>query len=252
MTTEPPAPAPVREGTFPKLTEEQRARIAAFAHERRFEDGEVLWEQGDDRRSLFVVLEGKVTVLLGADDVVTTHEPGQFSGDIDLLSGRPSIVKGRASGATRVLELPAERFRTLVQTDQELSEIFLRAFVLRRILLQSAGRGNVVLVGSRHSAGTLLLREFLARNDQPFAYLDVDHDPGVQKMLDGFGVGVDDVPILICQGSKNVLKKPSIDCCWSPSRPPRVSTAALTWSIWAPAVALPASRWRCPSMSPGS
>jgi thioredoxin reductase (NADPH) len=199
-----------REGTFPRLTDEQRARISAFARERRFADGELLWEQGDDERPLYVVLEGKITILSGADDFVTAHEPGQFSGDVDLLSGRPAVVRGRATGDTRVLELPASRLRSLVQTDPELSEIFLRAFIFRRMLLQAEHTGSIVLIGSRHSAGTLLLEEFLTRNAQPFTYLDVDREPDVQKTLDALNVGVDDVPVLICRGTR-VLRKPTIE-----------------------------------------
>ena len=100
--------------------------------------------------------------------------------------------------------------RSLVQTDPELSQIFLRAFILRRALLMTRNAGNVVLIGSRHSAGTLTLQEFLTRNNQPYAYLDADHDAGVQKTLEGFGMGVDDVPVLICSG-RQVLKKPTIE-----------------------------------------
>ena len=118
---------------------------------------------------------------------MTVHQPGGFTGDVDLLSGRPVVVRGRARGATRVLELAPERLRALVQTDAELSEIFLRAFILRRLALMAQGQGSVVLIGSRHSAGTLALQEFLTRNSQPYAYLDVDRDPEVQKTLDHFG-----------------------------------------------------------------
>jgi thioredoxin reductase (NADPH) len=204
------ASSPHPEEAFPKLSEEQLGRIAAFARERRFADGELLWEQGDDDRPLYVVLEGKITVLSGNDHFVTAHEPGQFSGDVALLSGRPVVVSGRATSETRVLELPADRLRALVQTDPELSEIFLRAFILRRIALQALGSGSIVLIGSRHSAGTLLLQEFLTRNGQPYEYLDVDRDADVQKTLDGFSVGVDDVPVFICLGTR-VLKKPTIE-----------------------------------------
>jgi len=204
------ASSPPREETFPKLSEEQRGRIAAFARERRFADGELLWEQGDCNRPLFVVLEGKIAILSGTDHLVVVHETGEFSGDIDLLSGRPVVVRGRATGETRVLELPAERLRALVQTDPELSEIFLRAFILRRIALQALGQGSIVLIGSHHSKGTLLLQEFLTRNGQPYAYLDVERDPDVQKTLDSFSVGVDDVPVVICRGTR-VLKKPTIE-----------------------------------------
>ncbi len=204
------ASMPPPDEMFPKLSEVQRGRVAAFARERRFADGELLWQQGDCDRPLFLVLEGQITVLSDTDRFVTAHRSGQFSGDVDLLSGRPTIVKGSATGETRVLELPPERLRALVQTDPELSETFLRAFILRRIALQELGQGSVVLIGSRHSAGTLLLQEFLTRNGQPYAYLDVDRDPDVQKTLDSFSVGVDDVPVVICRGTR-VLKKPTIE-----------------------------------------
>ncbi len=198
------------EDTFPTLTAEQIAQIAAFARERSLADGESLWEQGDRRIPMFVVIEGGVAVLSGADDLVTVHQPGGFSGDVDLLSGRPVVVKGRARGATRVLELPSERLRGLVQTDPELMEVFLRAFILRRLALISQGKGSVVLIGSRHSAGTLELQEFLTRNNQPYDYLDADQDPEVQKTLDSFGVSPADVPVFICRGER-VLKKPTVE-----------------------------------------
>src|SRR5258708_18599424 len=166
------ASGPSAEETFPKLSQEQLGRIAGFARERRFADGEVLWKQGDCDRPLHAVLEGKITVFSGTDHFVTAHEPGQFSGDIDLLSGRPVVVSGRATGATRVLELPAERLRAVVQTDPELSEILLRAFILRRVALMALGQGSIVLIGSPHSARTLLLHEFLTPNGQPYDYPD--------------------------------------------------------------------------------
>jgi thioredoxin reductase (NADPH) len=201
---------PTPDGIFPTLTAEQIGRIAPLAHERTFEDGQTLWKQGDRALSLFVVVEGEIEILSGTNHLVTVHHAGGFSGDVDLLSGRPVVVTGRAGGRTRVLELPSEQVRALVQTDSELMEVFLRAFILRRLALVSLGEGNVVLIGSRHSAGTLALQEFLTRNNQPYAYLDVDLDEGVQKTLDSFGVDVGDVPVLICRGER-VLKKPTIE-----------------------------------------
>ncbi len=198
-----------REDTFPILTSEQIGHIATFARERKFADGESLWEQGDRNNPLFVVVEGEVEILSGREHVVTVHHPGAFTGDVALLSGHPAVVKGRARGATRVLELPPQRLRTLVRTDSDLMEVFLRAFILRRLALVSMGRGNVVLIGSRHSAGTLELQEFLARNSQPFTYVDADRDAEVQTMLDSFGVTASDIPVFICRGER-VLKKPTI------------------------------------------
>jgi thioredoxin reductase (NADPH) len=195
---------------FPSLTREQVGRIALFAREKTFADRASLWNQGDRNNPMFVVVDGEIAIFSGTDQLVTVHRPLGFSGDVDLLSGRPSVVRAEARGVTRVLELGQDHLRRLVQTDAELSEIFLRAFMLRRLALVARGYGNAVLIGSRHSVGTLAIQEFLTRNNQPYAYLDVDQDSGVQTTLDGFGVGVGDVPVFICRGER-VLKKPTTD-----------------------------------------
>jgi thioredoxin reductase (NADPH) len=195
---------------FPTLTTAQIGRLAALGRERAFAAGDILFEAGGTNRPLMVLLEGEIEILSDRNTVVTIHRPGNFSGDVDVIAGHPAVVRARGRLAGRVLEVPAERVRSLVQTDPELSQIFLRAFILRRALLMTQNLGNVVLIGSRHSASTLTLQEFLTRNSQPYAYLDADHDPGVQGTLEGFGVGVDDVPVLICSG-RQVLKKPTIE-----------------------------------------
>ena len=195
---------------FPTLSNEQIARIRPFTQERALRHGESLWEAGDRDRPMFVIVQGEIEILSGADHMVTVHRPGAFTGDVDLLSGRPVVVRARARGATRVLELPATRLRGMIQTDAELSEIFLRAFMLRRVLLMAQGGGNIVLIGSRHSAGTLALQEFLTRNSQPYGYLDVERDAAVQATLDRFEVTVDDIPVLICRG-RYVMRKPTIE-----------------------------------------
>ncbi|MEI4914041.1 hypothetical protein Q8G39_28760, partial [Klebsiella pneumoniae] len=78
------------------------------------------------------------------------------------------------------------------------SDILMRAFILRRVSLIAHGIGDVVLVGSTHSSGTLRIKEFLTRNGHPYSYIDLDKDAGAQQMLDHFHVGVGDVPVVIC------------------------------------------------------
>jgi thioredoxin reductase (NADPH) len=95
-----------------------------------------------------------------------------------------------------------------VQTDSELSELIMRAFILRRVELITQGLGNVVLVGSNHCSGTLRVKEFLTRNNHPYTYIDLDRDADVQELLDRFHVGAEDIPVLICRGEV-VLRNPS-------------------------------------------
>jgi thioredoxin reductase (NADPH) len=210
VSIEAPAPGVQEKEAFPILTAAQIERLAPLGRVRAFAAGDPLFEAGGTNRPLMVVLDGEIEILSDRDTLVTVHSPGNFSGDVDLIAGHPAVVWARGRRAGRVLEVPAECVRTLVQTDPELSQILLRSFILRRALLMTRSLGSIVLIGSRHSAGTLTLQEFLTRNNQPHAYLDADHDPGVQGTLEGFGMGVDDVPVLVCSG-RQVLKKPTIE-----------------------------------------
>lgn len=208
-----PDPNVPREQILPKLSAGQIARISPFGRERLLPDGELLWEVGATNTPFFVILEGAISVLAGSvEHIIAVVEQGEFTGSLDMLSGRrvAASARARARGAARVLEIDRGRLRAFVQTDVELGEIFLRTFILRRGTLVASGEGDVVLIGSRHSAGTLRLQEFLTRNYRPYTYLDVHGDPMIQTTLDTFQVGIDDLPVVICRGVR-VLKMPTIE-----------------------------------------
>jgi thioredoxin reductase (NADPH) len=199
------------EQTFPTLTPAQIDRVAAVGRRIAVPAGELLVEAGDQNTRLYVVLEGAVDILqpaLGADRLVVRHGPGGFTGEINMLSARRSLVRARAAAPSQLVCVDREALRRLVQTDAELSEILMRAFILRRVALVEGGSDAMVLIGSRHSADTMRLKEFLSRNGQPFRYEDVETDPSVQALLDRFHVGLNDVPVVICQAG-HVLKNPS-------------------------------------------
>jgi thioredoxin reductase (NADPH) len=200
-----------RDQMFPTLSAALVARAAAYGREQSFDAGQLVWEQGDAEVPFYVVLEGQLEVVhpQGAvEQPVAVFQAGEFSGEMYLLLGRRSLVRGRAKTPLRTLRIETQRFRALVQTDPELSEIIMRAFILRRMGLLSEGWGDAVVIGSRDSAATLRLQEFLVRNGQPYQYLDLDRDPEVQEAFDRFKVGVEDIPIVICRGQL-VLRHPS-------------------------------------------
>jgi thioredoxin reductase (NADPH) len=208
-----PLPSPVAavpDHMFPTLTPVQLARIASHGHTRQVQRGEVLVEPGEQTTRFFVVTAGQVEIVRpsGAHEIVAVLRPGQFTGEINMLSGRRGFVRIRVSESGAVIQVDREQLLSLVQTDSELSEILLRAFILRRVEIIARGIGDVVLVGSSHSPGTLRIKEFLTRNGHPYAYVDLERDPGVQQLLDRFHVGVADVPIMICRGD-SVLRNPS-------------------------------------------
>lgn len=207
--TDQPEPSQSAE-MFPTLTSEQVGRIAAHGRRRRVERGEILVEAGDQITRFFLVAEGALEILQPAEAgerLIAVEHAGQFSGETHTLSGRRSFVRIRVRDAGEVIELDREHLVSLVQTDSELSEILLRAFILRRAALVASGFGDVVLVGSSHSQGTLRIKEFLTRNGHPYSYIDLERDTGVQDLLARFHVGVDDVPVVICRG-EFVLRNP--------------------------------------------
>jgi thioredoxin reductase (NADPH) len=126
-----------------------------------------------------------------------------------MISGRRCLVLGRVTEPGEFLEIDAEDLKLLVARDAELGEIILRAFILRRVALIDAGYGNLVLMGSRHSAKTLRLREFLGRNGQPYAYIDLDTDTTSQELLDRFQVSLTEVPVVVLNGT-TVMRSPSV------------------------------------------
>jgi len=204
--------SPNSEPAFPVLTPAQIARIAARGHVRRVAAGELMVQAGDATVPFFVVTRGRIEIAqpapTGGEIPIVVHEPGQFTGEVNMLSGRRSLVLVRALEPSEVIEMDREHLLALVQTDSELSEIIMRAFILRRVTLIARGFGDVVVIGSTHCAGTLRIREFLTRNGHPQSYIDLDRDESVQLLLDRFHVSAADVPVLICHG-KDVLRNPS-------------------------------------------
>jgi len=198
------------EEIFPKLTSTQISRICAHGRSRKVQRGDVLMEAGQQHARFFVVISGRIDVVRPTDaaELVATFGPGQFTGEINLLSGRRGFVRVLVVEDGEVVEIDRDHLLSLVQTDGELSEILMRAFILRRSELIERGVGDVVLVGSTHSSNTLRIQEFLTRNGHPYKYLDLDQETGTQDLLDRFHVSVDDVPVVICR-NRTALKNPT-------------------------------------------
>jgi thioredoxin reductase (NADPH) len=125
-----------------------------------------------------------------------------------MLSDRRSLIRARVTKPGKVIELDHKQMLNLIQTDAELGDILMRAFILRRVELIAAGVGDIVLIGSIHSAGTLRIKEFLMRNGHPYSYIDLERDSDVQKLLDSFRIAASEIPVLICRGQL-VLRSPS-------------------------------------------
>ena len=206
-----PLKSSMLEQIFPTLTPAQIRRISSHGHTRPIQRGQVIVEQGDRNVPFFVVVSGEVEIVRpsgGVETLITIHGPGQFTGEVNNLSGRPAVVRMRATKQGELIELDRQHMLALLQTDADLGEIMMRAFILRRVELVSAGMGDVVLVGSIYSAGTLRIKEFLMRNGHPYSYIDLERNPEVQNLLDGYHATASEIPVMICRG-KIVLRNPT-------------------------------------------
>ena len=196
---------------FPRLTEEQISRVAAHGRTRQLRSGEVLVEPGDVSVPLFVVKSGRLNVIRttpsGDESRVVVHEAGSFTGEANMLVGRPSLLRLQVAEPGEAVELTREQMLSIVQNDTDIGDIIMRGYIYRRLQLISSGLGDVVLLGSMHCAATLRIKEFLTRNGHPYQFIDLDKEKDVEGILDRFHVSSKDVPVLICRGT-TTLKNP--------------------------------------------
>jgi thioredoxin reductase (NADPH) len=195
----------------PTLNREHMDRIRPVAKLRTVRSGEVLYEPSCPDVPLFVVLDGTVSISrTGEDDkILAVREPGQFTGEMSVISGSRSLLTARVTKDGAVLELTREKMLSLMSKDTELGDIFMGAFVARRLLMIQLGEGNVVLFGTKSSARTLALREFLTRNGHPFTYLDIDTDSCAAELMERLAVRNGEIPVVYCN-RRYVLRNPSI------------------------------------------
>lgn len=201
-----------RDQLYPELTAAQIDRIRPYGRVERREAGSILFSPGDTETDFVVILSGTLDILVadhdGEERLVVRHGAGMFTGEINMFSDRRNIVIGRIVEAGDMLIVKRPEFRRLIAQDAELSELFMRAFILRRTVLIEEGFGDLVLIGSSNSAATLRLRRFLSRNGNPFRFLDVEVDKAAESALCAFKVPPDAIPIVILRGTE-VLHNPS-------------------------------------------
>jgi thioredoxin reductase (NADPH) len=200
---------------FPTLTAEQIDRIRPLGRVRQVRAGDVLFQPGDVGVPFYVMLSGRMEIVqplpeFEGERMIAVHDPGEFTGEMTMISGQRCLVIGRVTEDGEFLEVSNENLRTVVARDAELSEILMRSFILRRMELIRHGWGNLAVFGSQHSARTLEIREFLTRNAYPHNYIDLDRDQTSQALLDRFAVKPNEVPVVVCNSGRNMLRSPSV------------------------------------------
>jgi thioredoxin reductase (NADPH) len=207
-----PASPDVRQAqTYPRLNRDMMERIAAYGSEESVPAGTILFERGQRSVDFFVLVEGSIEMFdydHNQPRVFGTLEPRQFTGELHMFNDRQVLVSGRTSADSRVIRVRRADFRRLTTGEPDISEIVMRAFVLRRMGLIRHATGGVVLIGSGYGADTLRLKRFLTRNGYPHRVLDVDADPAAEGFLDCFSLTPDMLPVVIAD-CQHALRNPN-------------------------------------------
>lgn len=201
--------AVIEEVAFPRLTEAELTLLKEYATPHEYADGELVFQAGQPDIDLFAVESGAIEIQNPTDgkQVIVTHQPGQFTGDIDLLTGRPVIVSAVARGASRIWRVPNNQLRPLLNRVPSLSEKLLTAFTRRRELLLQTQVYGLRVVGPGRCRDTNTVREFLYKNFVPFKWFETETEEGRQIL--GKSRSPHKTPAIEC-GNGTILNNPTL------------------------------------------
>lgn len=198
---------------FPVLSADDIRRLRRFAVERQWPDGATVFRACVDTPGMVVVQRGRLlcsrTNALGKRVEVVDYGPGQFSGEVSQLSGRPALVDGTAVGVLDALVLDAESLRALLMAEADLGERLMRAFILRRVRLIDDEPGGPILIGPLANARLFEMENFLSRNAYPYTRRDPATDLEAAQLVRDHWHTPDDWP-LVALPDGFVMKNPSL------------------------------------------
>ena len=177
---------------YPTLDPLEIERVRRFGNVRSFAAGESLWTVGQVAPGLMVILTGKVAVTerdqFDNHKPIVVHGPGNFLGELALLSGRPALVDAIAQEPVEALIIPSERLRALMIAEAELGERIMRALILRRVAILQAGIGGPIILGRAENGDVLRLEGFLRRNGHPHQLLNPETDAPAKLLIERFHI----------------------------------------------------------------
>ncbi|HEY0299902.1 MAG TPA: cyclic nucleotide-binding domain-containing protein, partial [Rhizomicrobium sp.] len=187
---------------FPALSPAEVERLKRFGEPRAYAAGDCITRTGEIAPGFFIILAGEIAVeqrdSLGHKQLIVTHGPGNFMGELAQLSGRPALVDATALSAVEAVVIRPQRLRDLLVEEAELGERIMRALILRRVGLIESGGGGPIIVGQEGQVDVIRLAVFLGRNGHPYTILDPEEDAEARALLDRFHLTPAELPIVLC------------------------------------------------------
>jgi thioredoxin reductase (NADPH) len=197
---------------FFALDPDEIERVRRFGTCRIYSPGEALANVGKVAQGLTIIIKGHVDVFQrnasGDNQLIVTHGPGSFMGELAQLSGRPALIDAIAKDEVHALIISTDRLRALLIGEADLGERIMRAFILRRVGLIESGGGGPVIVGRVGQGDVLRLENFLRRNANPYQTLDSETDPEGRALIEKFHVDPSQLPVVVCP-SGTILHNPT-------------------------------------------
>lgn len=200
-----------QQAAFPTFNQDDFDAIARYGTLKTFKSGNYLFKAGDIDFKFYAIQKGEVEILersSGNRRTVTVHQAGEFTGDVDMLTGNPTLVSAVAKTECKVYEISRHNLQRIIKEVPDLSDMILNAFLMRRELLKAQGYEGIRLVGSRFSKDTNRIRNLLTKNKIPFTWMDLEKDEKVQNLMDQFEISQSELPVIFI-GMEKMLKNPA-------------------------------------------
>jgi thioredoxin reductase (NADPH) len=195
---------------YPRLNDEELEEVAPFGDRCVFAPSDPLVSAGDYPFNSFVVLSGIVRAVdtsTGERVVFVRYGAGYFTGDIDLLTRRPSLVSVEAETAIEAIRLAPKQLRNLFTRRPQLGEKFWKSYQRRRELLLTSKFRGLTVYGQKEDKATLDTVELLFRNSVPHEWIDTSLEEN-QRKLEQLREDVLSYPV-VTHGSQVLFEAPT-------------------------------------------
>ncbi len=163
---------------FASLTDEQVWQLAKAGADIRLLPGEYILHEGDTRRALFILIDGRIEVTKfvdGGERVIGVRGPGESFGELPLVLNAPFAASFRATERSRVMRVDAKEFQAVAASAPEFSAA-VRAAAMERVgglqdIAAEPLQAPLTVIGPRWDNATHELREFLIRNSIDFDWV---------------------------------------------------------------------------------
>jgi len=187
-------------------------RLHIYGSEETVEGASILFVRGDRDVDMFVVLDGEIEVFestgQGRENIITRLLKGQFTGELDLLDNRRTLLGCRTVKQSRILRISRSSLKQIMRTETEIANLIMQACIGRRFDIVRHAAGGLLLIGQGHSADTIRLKRFLTRIGHPYRMLDAETDQDADSLLKCFDLEHDQLPVALLPGQR-ILRNPS-------------------------------------------